>query len=162
MQVINGIRRSGVGVRPEQTIREAATIMERSGVGALAVVDGEHLVGLITDRDLVRRGRPDRQPDEHSGCHHRCSSRSSRCVRAVPHPWQSATSGGAGGAVRRHDHGRRSVDQPGRRPREPEPARYGRGPLRPPRQPAPGNGITQTDPASDGPVSAAKRRSPVR
>lgn len=56
MQVINGIRRSGVGVRPEQTIREAATIMERSGVGALAVVDGEHLVGLITDRDLVRRG----------------------------------------------------------------------------------------------------------
>ena len=56
MQVINGIRRSGVGVRPEQTIREAATIMEQSGVGALAVVDGEHLVGLITDRDLVRRG----------------------------------------------------------------------------------------------------------
>jgi CBS domain-containing protein len=30
--------------------------MEQSGVGALAVVDGEHLVGLITDRDLVRRG----------------------------------------------------------------------------------------------------------
>ena len=56
MQVIEGIRRSGVGVRPEQTIREAATIMEQSGVGALAVVDGEHLVGLITDRDLVRRG----------------------------------------------------------------------------------------------------------
>jgi CBS domain-containing protein len=56
MQVIEGIRRSGVGVRPEQTIREAATIMEQSGVGALAVVDGQHLVGLITDRDLVRRG----------------------------------------------------------------------------------------------------------
>jgi len=29
--------------------------MERSGVGALAVVDGTQLVGILTDRDLVRR-----------------------------------------------------------------------------------------------------------
>ena len=56
MRVLEGIRRSGIGIRPEQTIREAATIMERAGVGALAVVDGDRLVGLVTDRDLVRRG----------------------------------------------------------------------------------------------------------
>jgi CBS domain-containing protein len=56
MKVIEGIRRSGVGIGPGQTIREAATIMERSGLGALAVVDGENLVGVVTDRDLVRRG----------------------------------------------------------------------------------------------------------
>lgn len=29
--------------------------MEQSGVGALAVVDGTSLVGIVTDRDLVRR-----------------------------------------------------------------------------------------------------------
>jgi CBS domain-containing protein len=56
MQAIEAIRRSGVGIGPEKTIREAATIMERAGVGALAVVDGESLVGVVTDRDLVRRG----------------------------------------------------------------------------------------------------------
>ena len=30
--------------------------MEQAGVGALAVIEGEHLVGIVTDRDLVRRG----------------------------------------------------------------------------------------------------------
>ena len=29
--------------------------MERAGVGALGVVDGDELVGIVTDRDLVRR-----------------------------------------------------------------------------------------------------------
>jgi CBS domain-containing protein len=29
--------------------------MEQAGVGALAVVEGERLVGVVTDRDLVRR-----------------------------------------------------------------------------------------------------------
>jgi len=55
MRVIEGIRRSGVGIGPGQTIREAATIMERSGVGALAIIDDGNLVGIVTDRDLVRR-----------------------------------------------------------------------------------------------------------
>jgi len=56
MQAIEGVRRSGVGIGREKTIRAAAEIMENSGVGALAVVDGEHLLGIVTDRDLVRRG----------------------------------------------------------------------------------------------------------
>jgi CBS domain-containing protein len=29
--------------------------MERSGVGSLAVIDGRQLLGIVTDRDLVRR-----------------------------------------------------------------------------------------------------------
>jgi CBS domain-containing protein len=29
--------------------------MERSGVGSLAVIDGARLLGIVTDRDLVRR-----------------------------------------------------------------------------------------------------------
>ena len=56
MRTIDAVRRSGVGIRPDQTIRAAADLMEQAGVGALAVIDGDDLVGILTDRDLVRRG----------------------------------------------------------------------------------------------------------
>jgi CBS domain-containing protein len=56
MRTIDAVRRSGVGIRPDQTIRSAADLMEQAGVGALAVIDGDDLVGVVTDRDLVRRG----------------------------------------------------------------------------------------------------------
>jgi CBS domain-containing protein len=56
MHTIEAVRRSGVGIDPGTTVREAAAVMERSGVGALAVIDGSRLVGIVTDRDLVRRG----------------------------------------------------------------------------------------------------------
>lgn len=55
MQVLERLQRSGVGVAPDCTIRHAAEIMNESGVGALAVVDGDELVGIVTDRDIVRR-----------------------------------------------------------------------------------------------------------
>jgi CBS domain-containing protein len=45
-----------VGIEPDRTITDAAQLMEHTGVGALAVIDGERLVGIVTDRDLVRRG----------------------------------------------------------------------------------------------------------
>ena len=56
MRTIEAVRRSGVGIGPERTIRDAAAIMEQSGIGSLAVVDDGQLVGIVTDRDLVRRG----------------------------------------------------------------------------------------------------------
>lgn len=56
MRTIEALRRSGVGIGPERTIRDAAVIMEKSGVGSLAVIDDGQLVGIVTDRDLVRRG----------------------------------------------------------------------------------------------------------
>lgn len=56
MRTIDAIRRSGVGIGPERTVREAARIMDQAGVGALAVIDADQLVGIVTDRDLVRRG----------------------------------------------------------------------------------------------------------
>ena len=55
MHTIDALRRSAVAIEPERTIREAAAIMSHSGVGSLAVVDGTALVGIVTDRDLVRR-----------------------------------------------------------------------------------------------------------
>lgn len=56
MRTIDGVRRSGVGIEPQHTIRDAAAIMEQAGVGSLAVIEGDRLVGIVTDRDLVRRG----------------------------------------------------------------------------------------------------------
>ena len=55
MRTTDQVRRSGVGIEPDRTVSEAASLMEHAGVGALAVVDGERLVGIVTDRDLVRR-----------------------------------------------------------------------------------------------------------
>jgi CBS domain-containing protein len=45
-----------VGVYYDQTIAEAARIMRDAGVGAVLVVNGESLGGVVTDRDLVVRG----------------------------------------------------------------------------------------------------------
>jgi CBS domain-containing protein len=56
MRTYERLRRSAVGISPDRTIRDAAVIMDSAGVGALAVVDGDRLVGIVTDRDLVRRG----------------------------------------------------------------------------------------------------------
>jgi CBS domain-containing protein len=56
MRTMDAVRRSGVGIAPERTIGEAAALMDQAGVGALAVLDHDRLVGLVTDRDLVRRG----------------------------------------------------------------------------------------------------------
>ena len=45
-----------VGVYYDQTISETARIMRDAGVGAVLVVNGESLSGVVTDRDLVIRG----------------------------------------------------------------------------------------------------------
>jgi CBS domain-containing protein len=45
-----------VGVYYDQTIAEAARVMRDTGVGAVLVVNGETLGGMVTDRDLVIRG----------------------------------------------------------------------------------------------------------
>ena len=41
-------------VGPETTLGDAAGVLISRSVGALAVVDGRRLVGIVTDRDLVR------------------------------------------------------------------------------------------------------------
>ena len=45
-----------VGVYFDQTIAETARIMRDAQVGAVLVVSGESLSGVVTDRDLVVRG----------------------------------------------------------------------------------------------------------
>ena len=45
-----------VGVYFDQTIADTARIMRDAQVGAVLVVNGESLAGVVTDRDLVVRG----------------------------------------------------------------------------------------------------------
>jgi CBS domain-containing protein len=40
---------------PETTLTEVAELMEAEDVGAIPVVDGERLLGMVTDRDIVTR-----------------------------------------------------------------------------------------------------------
>lgn len=54
-RTVEGLRRSGVGVEPDRSIRQAAAIMNDSGVGSLAVVEEDRPIGIVTDRDIVRR-----------------------------------------------------------------------------------------------------------
>ena len=45
-----------VGVYYDQTISDTARVMRDAGVGAVLVVNGDSLSGVVTDRDLVVRG----------------------------------------------------------------------------------------------------------
>lgn len=45
-----------VTISPAATILEAAELMDRTATGSLMVVDDDHLVGIVTDRDIVVRG----------------------------------------------------------------------------------------------------------
>ena len=55
MHTIETLKRSGVAVAPDATIKTAAGVMEHAGVGALAVVEYGRLIGIVTDRDLELR-----------------------------------------------------------------------------------------------------------
>jgi CBS domain-containing protein len=53
---IKEIMTTGVEVvRPDETLQEAARKMKSVDVGPLPVCDGERLVGMITDRDIIVR-----------------------------------------------------------------------------------------------------------
>jgi CBS domain-containing protein len=56
MQVMDAIRKQPQFIAPDATIARAAELMDEAAVGALAVVDDERLVGIVTDRDIVVRG----------------------------------------------------------------------------------------------------------
>ena len=51
-----------VTIRPEATIGEAAQLMDQKAVGSVIVMDGELVVGIVTDRDLVVRALARRVP----------------------------------------------------------------------------------------------------
>ena len=44
-----------VQVSPDSTVREAAKAMAEANVGCAAILDGQELVGLFTERDVLKR-----------------------------------------------------------------------------------------------------------
>lgn len=42
-------------VRPDETVFDSLKVMAKKGVGALLVMDGEKLVGIVTERDYARK-----------------------------------------------------------------------------------------------------------
>ena len=55
MQVRDVMTRAVTYIAADESVREAACKMERLGMDGLAVVAGSEAVGMITERDIVRR-----------------------------------------------------------------------------------------------------------
>lgn len=43
-----------IAVRPSATVAEAATVMGQRGAGSALVMEGDELIGIFTERDVVR------------------------------------------------------------------------------------------------------------
>ena len=56
MKVSEVMTRDVATVRPDQPIQDAASFMLRADAGSIPVVEGERLLGMITDRDIAVRG----------------------------------------------------------------------------------------------------------
>jgi CBS domain-containing protein/uncharacterized membrane protein YuzA (DUF378 family) len=54
-RVSDAMTRNPRSVQPTVTVAEAATILRSEDVGSVPVVEGERLVGVLTDRDIVLR-----------------------------------------------------------------------------------------------------------
>lgn len=64
MKVSEAMTREVRLARPEQTIREIASLMGEMDIGAVPVEENDRLVGMITDRDIaVRAVAQGRGPD---------------------------------------------------------------------------------------------------
>lgn len=63
MRAGDAARKSPVTVRPDQSIMQAAQLMDEHAVGSLVVVDDDGaLVGIVTDRDITVRGVARNEP----------------------------------------------------------------------------------------------------
>jgi CBS domain-containing protein len=47
--------RDVISVRPSDTVLDAANLMNAQGIGGLLVLDGPEVVGIFTERDVLRR-----------------------------------------------------------------------------------------------------------
>jgi CBS domain-containing protein len=56
MKVSDVMTRDVQTVRADQPVQEAASFMLSNDAGSIPVMDGERLIGMITDRDIAVRG----------------------------------------------------------------------------------------------------------
>jgi CBS domain-containing protein len=59
MKIKDVMTRAVETVRPDQTLQEAAARMKSLDVGPMPVTEGDRLVGMLTDRDIVVRAVAD-------------------------------------------------------------------------------------------------------
>lgn len=52
--IVDLMNRNVLTVSPETTVAEAATMMGERGMGSTLVMDGEKMVGIFTERDILR------------------------------------------------------------------------------------------------------------
>ncbi len=55
-KVIDAMTRKPYTASPTDTVRRIAVMMRDKGIGSVLLKDGEELVGIVTEWDLVRRG----------------------------------------------------------------------------------------------------------
>jgi CBS domain-containing protein len=65
--VANHMQRDLLTVEPTVPLREAARAMHARGVGAVLVLEGGRLVGILTERDMLRAVATGHEPDEPVG-----------------------------------------------------------------------------------------------
>ena len=53
MQVRNLMKSPVVSIGPDQSMRAAAQVMQEHGIGSLVVEQGGHVVGIVTERDVM-------------------------------------------------------------------------------------------------------------
>ena len=56
MKISDVMTREVATVRADQTAQEAANFMLQGDAGSIPVIDGDRLIGMITDRDIAVRG----------------------------------------------------------------------------------------------------------
>ena len=54
-QLLESKRYSVVSVAPSSTVLDALKVMAEKEIGAVIVIDGEHLVGIFSERDYARK-----------------------------------------------------------------------------------------------------------
>ena len=54
MQVADVMTRASVVESPADSLRAAATLMWKQQTGSLLVMDGDHLLGIVTERDVMK------------------------------------------------------------------------------------------------------------
>jgi len=56
MKVSEVMTRDVETVRPDEPVQQAASFMLSADAGSIPVIDGDRLIGMITDRDIAVRG----------------------------------------------------------------------------------------------------------
>ena len=58
------LKKRVVYISPKDSLRSAANLMHKNNIGSLVVCDNKRLVGIITERDIVKAVSEGKSPDE--------------------------------------------------------------------------------------------------